>query len=87
MIDEMNKETKELLDRMKRVIDSSEKKHKQVANRYLCLANRKIRGDMDRGKFKGHLWGVIGASMGLEKRWEAKFGIFFNLSEGVFDRF
>ena len=63
------KEMKSLCDRMARVIDTSEVKHRRVAARFISLANRRLHQSPD-------IWDVMGMSFGIRDRWKNKFGAF-----------
>ena len=73
---------KQLCDKMARMIDSSSVDQKQVVMRYFSLANRELHREFEKNQNEG--WAIIGASLGLEKRFESKFGPFTPLSEGIY---
>jgi hypothetical protein len=65
----MTERAKKILDRINRVIETSDHRHKAFAERYISLANRQLHKEKD-------IWGVMGASQALLAKWEKKFGVF-----------
>ena len=68
-----------ILKKMVRVIKTSDDRHRYMAERYISLANHRL-NDISNSN---NVWGVIGASMAIEKQWNAKFGAFVPRSEPV----
>lgn len=65
----MTERSKKILDSVNRVIETSNHKHRDFAERYISLANIQLHKEKD-------IWPVIGASIALLKKWENKFGVF-----------
>ena len=71
---------KDLFDKMKRVIDSSKLTQKLIVARYLSLANRRLHVEVEKSK---RPMVIAGASQGLKRRYEDKFGKFLYESEFI----
>lgn len=61
-----------ILDKMAAVIEGASEKNKEVARRWISLGNFELHKIIDQGG--GAVWGIVGASMALQDRWEEKFG-------------
>lgn len=81
----MTAEIEDLLRKMARIIDSSEERHKRLANRYICLANRRLHKLLK--KNSESIMEVAGVSTAIRFRWIVKFGIFQQYHKTITDRF
>lgn len=68
-----------LMEKMAKVIDTSAINQKPIVERYLSLANRQLNDEWERTNH----WGIIGGSVGLKQRFEAKFGYFVPRSSAI----
>lgn len=75
----MKKHIKELLDKISRMIDAADEQHKDCVERYISLANRQLHQEKD------EFWGIAGASLALQRRWEDKFGVFIPRDKPIID--
>lgn len=75
----MEKNVKELLDKISRMIDTADEEHRDCIERYISLANRQLHQEKD------EVWGIVGASLALQRRWNDKFGVFIPRDEPVVD--
>lgn len=77
----MQKNVKELLDKISRMIDTSDEQHKDCVERYISLVNRRLHKETDMDAFHG----IYGASAVLQRKWEDKFGMFTPRDKPVVD--
>lgn len=62
---------------MKKVIETSEKKHKKSVNIFLCLANKRLNEIVDKTTGSGLVWPIVGGSYAIRSNYEEKFGKFY----------
>ena len=75
----MEKHIKELLDKVNRMIETTDEQHKDCVERYITLVNKRLNQE------KEEIRGIHGASAILQRRWEDKFGTFVPRYEAVVD--
>lgn len=75
----MKAETKRLLEIIERVIETTEIRQKNVAERYISLINKRLHED------KKNFYEILGASLALEDKWRDKFGEFIPRPEPIRD--
>lgn len=70
-------ESKAILDKMTKVIDTSNKNHKEMFIRYIGLCNKMLHYNIDNYDLGvADIFGIAGASMALEKRYEGRLRTF-----------
>ena len=75
----MNKNVKELLDKISRMIDTADEQHKDCVERYVSLVNRRLKQETD------EIYGIWGASVAIQRKWEDKFGAFSPRDKPIVD--
>ena len=75
----MKKHIKELLDKINRMIESADEQHRDCVERYVSLANRRLQQEKD------EIYGIWGASVALQRKWEDKFGTFLPRDKPIVD--
>ena len=85
MNSKMPTKAKVILEKAKLMIDSTPEKSK-VLDRWLTLANRQLQKEVARKENKDSYWLIIGASIGLGRRYGKKFKTFIPVKSPVVDR-
>jgi len=70
----MNDKEKFILDRMRRLIETSTDKHREMAQKYIQLAH--ARYALVIKKSKDLDWDVVNGYTSIERAWQKKFGMF-----------
>lgn len=78
----MKTEPEIILDKMNKIINTSNIVHKEVVTRYLCLGN-KLLNNMEQYPDDFDIWSIAGASTAIKQNYEAKFGTFLMITDSV----
>lgn len=74
----MKPKSRELLEKLDRMIKAATLQDAPIIERYISLANKRLRKEE-----AGNLIGLVGVSLVIRFKYQRKFGLFVPRSEGV----